>query len=69
MEEEKINNKRILTHKLSVVQNDIKIMKDTMFDLKCEMNEMKKLIMDIIEYNNNKESVKEEEKKNYWFYK
>jgi len=69
MEEEKINNKRILTHKLSVVQNDIKIMKDTMFDMKIEMNEMKKLIMDIIQYNNNKESVKQEEKKNYWFYK
>ena len=68
MEEEKINNKRILTHKLSVVQNDIKIMKDTMFDMKIEMNEMKKLIMDIIQYNNNKESVKQEEKKNYWLY-
>ena len=68
MEEEKINNKRILTHKLSVVQNDIKIMKDTMFDMKIEMNEMKKLIFELVKYNH-QQSVKEDEKKNYWFYK
>jgi len=63
MEDEKKNEKRILTHKLSVVSNDIKIMKDTMFDMKIEMNEMKKIIYELILV------TQKEPEKNYWFYK
>jgi len=64
MEEDKVlNNKKILTHKLCIIQNDIKIMKDTMFDMKMEMNEMKKLIQELILVS------QREPEKNYWFYK
>ena len=68
--DEKLNNKRILTHKLTIIQNDIKIMKDTIFDLKMKMNEMKKLILDIIQFNH-AQNIKSNnnDKKNYWFYK
>jgi len=51
MDEEK---KKIVIHKISIIQNDIKIMKDTMFDMKMEMNEMKNLIRQIILENENK---------------
>lgn len=51
MDEEK---KKIVLHKISIIQNDIKIMKDTMFDMKMEMNEMKNLIRQIILENENK---------------
>ena len=51
MDEDK---KKIVVHKISIIQNDIKIMKDTMFDLKMEMNEIKNLIRQIILENENK---------------
>ena len=51
-------NKKMVIHKLSIINNDIKIMKDTIFDMKMEMNEMKKLIMQIIAcHENNKEKI------------
>lgn len=58
---------RILTHKISIINNDIKIMKDTIFDMKIEMNEMKQLLEQIIIYNNKNQKI-EDTKKNYWFY-
>jgi len=68
MDREDINGKdnRIVLHKICIINNDIKIMKDTIFDMKIEMNEMKKLLEQMIVYNNQKI---EEPKNNYWFYK
>ena len=60
-------NKKIVQYKISLIENDIKIMKDTMFDIKIEINEMKKLILDLVKYNH-QQSLKQEEKKNYWLY-
>ena len=50
-------NKKMVIHKLSIINNDIKIMKDTIFDMKMEMNEMKKLIMQIIACQENKAEI------------
>lgn len=58
-------SERIILHKICIINNDIKIMKDTIFDMKIEMNEMKKLLEDIILFNQKKDNVE----KNYWFYK
>ena len=58
-------HERIILHKICIINNDIKIMKDTIFDMKIEMNEMKKLLEDIILFNQKKDNVE----KNYWFYK
>ena len=58
-------SERIILHKICIINNDIKIMKDTIFDMKIEMNEMKKLLEDIILFNQKKDNVQ----KNYWFYK
>ena len=57
-------NKKIVQYKISLIENDIKIMKDTMFDIKIEINEMKKLIDEYII-----KPKKEKLEKNYWFYK
>jgi len=59
------NQQRMILHKICIINNDIKIMKDTIFDMKIEMNEMKKLLEDIILFNQKKDNVE----KNYWFYK
>ena len=59
------NQERMILHKICIINNDIKIMKDTIFDMKIEMNEMKKLLEDIILFNQKKDNVE----KNYWFYK
>tara|TARA_R100001509_G_C4843475_1_gene207459 strand:- start:929 stop:1123 length:195 start_codon:yes stop_codon:yes gene_type:complete len=52
-------------HKICIINNDLKILKDTFFDMKIEMNEMKKLLDQIIAFNNLQ--IKEN-KKNYWFF-
>lgn len=62
---EALPSERIILHKICIINNDIKIMKDTIFDMKIEMNEMKKLLEDIILFNQKKDNVE----KNYWFYK
>jgi len=54
-----------ILHKICIINNDLKILKDTFFDMKVEMNEMKQLLEQIIAFNNQK---KEDSKKNYWFY-
>lgn len=59
------NQQRMILHKICIINNDIRIMKDTIFDMKMEMNEMKKLLEDIILFNQKKDNVE----KNYWFYK
>lgn len=51
------NKKRIILHKISIIENEIKIMKDTMFDMKIEMNEIKKLIMEIVSNNNDTKEI------------
>tara|TARA_E500000318_G_scaffold39360_1_gene37919 strand:+ start:335 stop:529 length:195 start_codon:yes stop_codon:yes gene_type:complete len=59
------NDEKIILHKFNIISNDIKIMKDTIFDMKIELNEMRKILQELINYNNQKI---EEPKKNYWFF-
>jgi len=59
------DSKPHILHKICIINNDLKILKDTFFDMKVEMNEMKQLLEQIIAFNNQK---KEDSKKNYWFY-
>ncbi len=59
-----INNKKVITNKLTHISNEIKIMKDTMFDMKVEMNQMKKDLETYII-----KPKKDKLEKNYWFYK
>ena len=61
---ERDENSRNINFKLVNINNDIKIIKDTLFDMKVEMNEMKKLIEEYII-----KPKKEKLEKNYWFYK
>lgn len=61
---ERDENRRNINFKLVNINNDIKIIKDTLFDMKVEMNEMKKLIEEYII-----KPKKEKLEKNYWFYK
>ncbi len=62
-ENHEVNNKRIIIHKITCIQNDMKIIKDTFFTMKMEMEEMKKKIQELI-------LVREKDnEKNYWFYK
>lgn len=56
-------NKKIVQYKISLIENDIKVIKDTLFDMKIEMNEIKKLIEEYII-----KPKKEKLEKNYWFY-
>jgi len=60
---ERDENNRNINFKLVNINNDIKIIKDTLFDMKVEMNEMKKLIQELILVS------QKEPEKNYWFYK
>ena len=57
------DNRQVL-YKITIINNDIKIMKDTIFDMKMELNEMKKSIEQLIIYNQKKD----ETKNNYWFF-
>jgi len=51
------NSKKILIHKLSIINNEIKIMKDTMFDMKIEINEINKLLMQIVSCQENNKKI------------
>lgn len=61
---DKEENRRNIVFKITCINNDIKVIKDTLFDMKVEMNEMKKLIDEYII-----KPKKEKLEKNYWFYK
>jgi len=51
------NSKKILIHKLSIINNEIKIIKDTMFDMKIEINEINKLLMQIVSCQENNKKI------------
>ena len=65
MDEEKheVNNKRIIIHKITCIQNDMRIIKDTFYTMKMEMEEMKKVVQELILVRD------KDTEKNYWFYK
>ena len=55
------DSKRYVAHKITTLQNDINIMKTLTNDLKNEIVEIKKIMMEYL--------AKPKEEKNYWFYK
>lgn len=62
-ENHEVNSKRIVIYKLSCIQNDMRIIKDTFYTMKMEMEEIKKVVQELI-------LVREKDtEKNYWFYK
>jgi len=62
-ENHEVNNKRIVIYKLSCIQNDMRIIKDTFYTMKMEMEEMKKVVQELILVRD------KDTEKNYWFYK
>ena len=62
-----MNNKRVVLYKITCLKNDINIMKTLMNDMRVEMTEMKKIMMEYLSRPDI--NVKENKENNYWFYK
>tara|TARA_R110000772_G_scaffold10061_2_gene32480 strand:+ start:455 stop:655 length:201 start_codon:yes stop_codon:yes gene_type:complete len=65
--EDEMNNKRVVLYKITCLKNDINIMKTLMNDMRVEMTEMKKIMMEYLSKPDI--NVKEKKENNYWFYK
>ena len=65
--EDEMNNKRGVLYKITCLKNDINIMKTLMNDMRVEMTEMKKIMMEYLSKPDI--NVKENKENNYWFYK